>query len=546
MKPNGFESTLERLGRILASQYGVKVIFHEDVCAATKEAIILPVIPEDAPLDFINAVHGYLDHEVSHTLFTDFEVYDEAVAKGPLFALFLNATEDPRVERAMVSMYRGCRVNLDNCLEWSTNRISPFWENETFNAKLSKLICLQAMLEPAQRQIHWFIQKHVDAEMAGTLASIKDLTDQLDFTKSTRECAVISERIIERLQLVPDPENKSKKPGKAKECPIGTENVTLQEQIAAEARSLRANSQKNPYLIWSTANDEIELIADDCADSLTGFIQQMRPATAVIRQRLRMSLRSQAVSRWEIRQRRGRPDSSALAQLAIGTSKAVFKQKHSAPEINTVCSLYVDHSNSMSGGPLNLAAESVVVFGEALNDLGVPFEIAGYSTGHYDEGVITRNAVPESEQDVYTRWGRLWIGVYKQFDEPWFNARRRCHNMERHCKYNTYDGESVRIAAQRLMARPELRKILFVFSDGHPCPNVRSCMDAHHRYLSNVAAEIEKQIEVFAVGIQSDAVAQFWTNQVVLDNINDLSKVVIGELDRLLRRKQNAYARMAG
>ena len=154
---------------------------------------------------------------------------------------------------------------------------------------------------------------------------------------------------------------------------------------------------------------------------------------------------------------------------------------------------------------------------------------------------IYDNASPEDQQ-IYTRWGGLWIGIYKSFEEPWHAVRHRCVNMARNQKVNTFDGESVRWAAMRLLQYPEPRRILFVLNDGRPCPNLNLYAE-HKAYLKQVIAEVEKHIEVFAFGIKDKCIKDYYTNSVVIKSRNDLPKVVVGELDRLLRQKQNAYQR---
>jgi cobaltochelatase CobT len=113
--------------------------------------------------------------------------------------------------------------------------------------------------------------------------------------------------------------------------------------------------------------------------------------------------------------------------------------------------------------------------------------------------------------------------------------------MSRNDHDNTFDGEALRIATQRLLRRPEKRKILFWLNDGYPCPNVHRFRQQHASYLKTVAGEVEKMVEVFAIGIQCDDVKHYFKNWVQVDSLSDLPKVAVGELDRLLRRKQNAY-----
>jgi cobaltochelatase CobT len=220
----------------------------------------------------------------------------------------------------------------------------------------------------------------------------------------------------------------------------------------------------------------------------------------------------------------------------------VVRSRVQAESFDTVVSMYVDHSGSMFPYKMDLAAECAVIFGECLHDLSIPFEICGFSTMPYHIGNGRWQQATDEERRLFTRWGDLWIGVYKQFEDNWPTSRHRCVEMSRNDHDNTYDGESLRFAAQRLMRREEKRKILFWLNDGYPCPNVHQVRQQHHSYLKGVAKEVEKLVEVFAIGMQSDGVGEYFKNWVEVNELSDLSKVVVSELDRLLRINKRRVA----
>lgn len=61
----------------------------------------------------MNAVRGFLDHEVAHILFTDIRVSNKMREKGrvPSWSLW-NALEDVFIERKMGQVFNGTRRNL--------------------------------------------------------------------------------------------------------------------------------------------------------------------------------------------------------------------------------------------------------------------------------------------------------------------------------------------------------------------------------------------------------------------------------------------------
>ncbi|AXD22147.1 TPA: porphyrin biosynthesis protein [Salmonella enterica subsp. enterica serovar Concord] len=73
----------------------------------------IPSIPDDATPTLMNAVRGFLDHEVAHILFTDPKVAMKMREKGkaPSTGLW-NALEDVFIERRMGQVFNGTRRNL--------------------------------------------------------------------------------------------------------------------------------------------------------------------------------------------------------------------------------------------------------------------------------------------------------------------------------------------------------------------------------------------------------------------------------------------------
>ena len=82
----------------------------------------LPYIPDNASPKLIHAINGFLDHEVGHLLFSDFNVIAEAHRLGQSVAIMHNVLEDPRVEREMCRQFRGSSYNLRNVQEFFLKR----------------------------------------------------------------------------------------------------------------------------------------------------------------------------------------------------------------------------------------------------------------------------------------------------------------------------------------------------------------------------------------------------------------------------------------
>ncbi|HCO90786.1 MAG TPA: cobaltochelatase subunit CobT, partial [Alphaproteobacteria bacterium] len=100
--------------------------------------------------------------------------------------------------------------------------------------------------------------------------------------------------------------------------------------------------------------------------------------------------------------------------------------------------------------------------------------------------------------------------VYKAADSPWRRARKNLGLMMREglLKENI-DGEALSWAHDRLMARPEQRRILMVISDGAPVDDSTLSVNPGNyleRHLREVIEWIETRspVELLAIGIGHD------------------------------------------
>lgn len=330
---------------------------------------------------------------------------------------------------------------------------------------------------------------------------------------------------------------------KSKSDPLGVTDAEMEadEQVANRHNMIRKACQAempkdDRYTIFTTEGDKIEYIEDGDKQEFHNFISTARAMVNVLMKRMRLNLLSIAATKWVHDKRRGVLNPKAIFRVPIGTSKRVFRQKVRAPSFNTAVSLWVDHSGSMNGEKIDIACKSAILFGEVLNELDIPFEVVGYSTTDFDTGTRRYRNATQEERMTFKRWGDLWVGVYKSFEEDWRMVRHRCANMGRNQKFNTYDGECVRLATARLLRRTEDRKILFVFNDGEPCPNVQHFIGDHQRYLKSITEECEKLVELFAIGICSDSVSRYYSNYAVVNNVDELPSVMVSQLDTMLRK----------
>src|SRR5690606_19055707 len=116
--------------------------------------------------------------------------------------------------------------------------------------------------------------------------------------------------------------------------------------------------------------------------------------------------------------------------------------------------------------------------------------------------------------------------IYKSADQRWMRGRRNLGLMLKDgiLKENI-DGEAVLWAHERLMARPEDRKILMVISDGAPVDdstlsvNNGSYLDTHLREAIHYV-ENRSPVELLAIGIGHD-VTRYYNRAVTLTDVNE-------------------------
>lgn len=109
----------------------------------------LPNVPEDPSPEFLDAIQGFLDHEVAHILFTNhveaMKLIKGAVAEGlkaDQVMMFSNVFEDIRIERNMKGQFKGSTYNLSKTLDYIIER-----------SVLAAVKSASAIGDPAQRAL---------------------------------------------------------------------------------------------------------------------------------------------------------------------------------------------------------------------------------------------------------------------------------------------------------------------------------------------------------------------------------------------------------
>ena len=301
------------------------------------------------------------------------------------------------------------------------------------------------------------------------------------------------------------------------------------------------------YKVFSTAADEIigaeELCDPDELTRLRAYLdQQLTALSSVVSRlanRLQRRLMAQQNRSWSFDLEEGVLDTSRLTRVITDPTSALsFKQEDDTPFRDTVVSILIDNSGSMRGRPIMVAAVCADILARTLERCGVKTEILGFTTRAWKGGQARDLWLKAGKPPQPGRLNDLRHIIYKAADAPWRRARKNLGLMMREglLKENI-DGEALLWAHNRLLGRPEARKIMMVISDGAPVDDSTLSVNNGHyleRHLRTVIADIENRspVELIAIGIGHD-VTRYYRRAVTIVDVEQLGGAMTENLAQL-------------
>ena len=214
---------------------------------------------------------------------------------------------------------------------------------------------------------------------------------------------------------------------------------------------------------------------------------------------------AQQARSWEFDQEEGLLDAARLARVDRQSRpiRSSYKVERDTEFRDTVVTLLIDNSGSMRGRPISIAAICADILARTLERCGVKVEILGFTTRAWKGGQSREKWLADGRPPNPGRLNDLRHIVYKHADEPWRRARRNLGLMMREglLKENI-DGEALLWAHNRLIARPEERRILMVISDGAPVDD--STAVGQWRHLSGAAFAAGDRLDRGALAGRAD------------------------------------------
>ena len=235
-----------------------------------------------------------------------------------------------------------------------------------------------------------------------------------------------------------------------------------------------AHSDEWGYKVHTTQFDETIEAAELCdAEELArlrAFLDQqlhaMQGVVSRLANKLQRLLMAQQNRTWEFDLEEGMLDTSRLPRIIIDPMYPLsFKREKDMTFRDTVVTLLLDNSGSMRGRPIMVAAMCADILARTLERCAVKTEILGFTTRAWKGGQSREKWIADGKPPHPGRLNDLRHIIYKAADEPWRRARRNLGLMMREglLKENI-DGEALMWAHNRIVARPEQRKILMVIS----------------------------------------------------------------------------------
>jgi cobaltochelatase CobT len=301
------------------------------------------------------------------------------------------------------------------------------------------------------------------------------------------------------------------------------------------------------YKAFTTRFDEIVEAEELCDEEELGRLrayldQQMAGLHNVVTRlanRLQRRLMAQQARSWDFDQEEGMLDAARLARVIVNPAHALsFKIERDVEFRDTIVSLLIDNSGSMRGRPIAIAAICADILARTLERCGVATEILGFTTRGWKGGQSREAWLSAGRPANPGRLNDLRHIVYMRADEPYRRARRNLGLMMREglLKENI-DGEALLWAHNRLIARPEERRILMVISDGAPVDDSTASANGGsylERHLRQVIEWIEKRssVELIAIGIGHD-VTRYYERAVTIMDADQLAGAMVDQLAML-------------
>lgn len=276
--------------------------------------------------------------------------------------------------------------------------------------------------------------------------------------------------------------------------------------------------------------------------------RQIRGKISTMSRKLERALLSKQNRDWQGGKEFGRLDAKRLVN-AVNGERHVYRLRDDIEEVDTAVTLLIDLSGSMSGSRINLAQTTAIALAQTLERCGVAYNVVGFKEDIAPEPEVYekhRKAfegdVPQSKAwdlaksaDITVTYEPTILYEFKNFTKRLPASRASLGLLSAMAYGSNNDGVAVRLAGEKLLERPESRKVMIVLSDGQPAACGYGSNKAIYKNLISAVDWLEsKGVVTAGIGIESRAVKEFYKRCVVLNNAADLGAATFDQLAKVL------------
>jgi len=594
-----FKRALTQATRSIAADGSVEVMFTTEPPGLVGKTARVPEPSRVPTRDEIAVIRGHADAAALAVACHDEDLHRALAPSGGDARTVFEAIEQARVEAIGACRMEGVAANLKARMEQRYARSRITEDNERAEAPLPDALALlvrerltglappakaRALVnlwrpwieERARTQLDRMPETLFDQEAFGRLArdvlAALNLADQLEQNEESEESTTDGEsdpNAAEDQDESADGQDRAELASESRAEPDDTAEETLEDQEDGSTDQLDRDTEaadlprrSDPwrpntsvlddpeafgYKVFTRAYDEIVAAEDLCdadeLDRLRAFLDKqlvaLHGAVARLANRLQRRLLAQQNRGWDFDLDEGMLDAARLARVIVDPMHPLtFKQERDTEFRDTVVTLLLDNSGSMRGRPIMVAACCADILARTLERCGVKVEILGFTTRAWKGGHSREAWLNAMKPPLPGRLNDLRHIIYKSADAPWRRARRNLGLMMREglLKENI-DGEALAWAHQRLLDRPEQRRILMMISDGAPVDDSTLSVNSGsylERHLRQVINEIETRspVELLAIGIGHD-VTRYYRRAVTVTDAEELAGVMTEKLAEL-------------
>jgi cobaltochelatase CobT len=602
-----FKRAIAHAARSLAEQPDLEVTFSGDGPQLNGHHAILPHPPRDLSGKETARIRGLADQMALRVAHHDDQAHARLRPKSPPARAVFEAVEQARIDAIGANALAGVRANLAAALDSSLERkgLNRFDDQAAALADVVGLMVRERLTGDAPPDAAaQLVERHraeVEAKAGADLdrlaasiedqaafarvarSIIKDLDLGEEFSDETEDSGdsdtpeaprdaadeAGDDDDVDGEGAEPDPSKSADRDADGSEQQT-TEAETDQDAEPSDDDAETGDGDKParpevkdpgnrepPYKVFTTAHDEIvgaeELCDAEELGRLRAYLDQQLASLSNVVSRLANRLQRRLLAKqnraWTFDLEEGMLDVARLTRVIVDpTAPLSFKQEEDTEFRDTVVTLLIDNSGSMRGRPIMVAAVCADILARTLERCAVKVEILGFTTRAWKGGLTREDWLKAGKPPSPGRLNDLRHIIYKPADAPWRRARKNLGLMMREglLKENI-DGEALIWAHQRLIGRPEQRRILMVISDGAPVDDSTLSVNSGHyleRHLRTVIAEIEtaSPVELIAIGIGHD-VRRYYRRAVTIVDVEQLGGAITDQLAELFDEEPAAAGR---